>query len=73
MDSTGRIYGECAKCGTEVSYDRDCPKCGTKSENANVLSDMLKGAIVDEIPDPFGHIRDRLIKEHQRKERMGKE
>ena len=69
MDTSGRIYSTCKKCGAEVLYDRDCSKCGEPSGTAETLSSMLKDAIMDEIPDPLERMREALRKEHQRRQR----
>ena len=71
MDDSGNIYRFC-KCGERIEYDRDCHKCGAKSETANDLAETLRDAVISEIPDPLQQMRDGLRREHERRRRAKK-
>ena len=68
MDASGRIYKNCEKCGKTVEGDRDCWNCGEPSGTAQALAEMLHDAVVDEMPDPLGQMREGLISEHKRRQ-----
>ncbi len=61
MNADGDIERIC-ECGERVYYDRDCHKCGEKSQAASFLGDMFAKLVMDEIPDPASVFRDQLIR-----------
>jgi len=72
MDDSGRIYSECKKCGKTVEGDRDCWNCGEPSDTAQTLAEILHDAVVNEVPDPLGQMREELISEHKYRQKRAR-